>query len=106
MTQQNGCLEAARGYHVHEGLLGPVFDSMPENVSSAMKWEPILTDRSTLVFFHDFAPHRSGINKSPHQRRLLLAAYAKATEYPFMTRSEYYASKLQNFPPDIYQKDG
>jgi len=95
---QNGCLEVVRGRH-KDGLLGPEWAELGDEVVKEMKWEEVPTGPGDVLFFDSFVPHRSGNNLSSRPRRALYATYNKLSEGE--CRARYYQDKRLSFPPDI-----
>ena len=104
-TVENGCLEMVRGKH-KLGLIGPVRGDIAEEVVAPLKWEPLPTKPTTIVFFDSFVPHRSSPNSTQKDRRVCLSTYSKKSEADFYTRQKYYEDKLKTAPPDVYKEEG
>jgi len=102
-TEANGCLELVRGKH-REGLLGPEWQELPDDVVNTLKWEIYPTNVGDMVFFGSYVPHRSGPNTSDRSRRVLYATYNRLGEGDY--REQYYADKRKSFPPDIEREPG
>jgi len=100
---ENGCLEVVRGRH-KEGLLGPEWQELGDEVVKSMVWESVPTQPGDILFFDSFVPHRSGPNLSSRPRRALYATYNKKSEGE--CRAQYYVDKRKNFPPDIEREAG
>ncbi|MDP2434932.1 MAG: phytanoyl-CoA dioxygenase family protein [archaeon] len=100
-TLANGCLELVRGRH-REGLLGPMWEELPEDVAGALPWEPVEMAPGDVILFNSYAPHRSAANMTQQQRRAMYVTYNLASEGDF--RELYFADKRASFPPDIERK--
>jgi hypothetical protein len=97
-TTENGCLELVRGKH-KDGLLGPEWQEISQDVVDKLTWEPAPTKPGDIVFFDSFVPHRSAPNMSEKPRRVLYGTYNLAKQGDF--RKQYYEDKRKSFPPDI-----
>ena len=102
-TIENGCLELVRGRH-KEGLLGPMWEELPQDVIDQMEWIPMPTKPGDVLIFDSFVPHRSKPNMTSTSRRALYITYNLASEGDF--RSEYFHDKRISFPPDIERQQG
>lgn len=96
-TEANGALALVRGRH-REGLFGPMWEAIPDDVVRGMDWELHPTAPGDVVFFDSFVPHRSGPNPSPVSRRVLYTTFAKRSQGDH--RQRYYADKTASLPQD------
>jgi len=102
-TKENGCLEVVAGKH-KEGLLGPEYKGVPQELVDQFEWLPCFTKPGDIVFFDSFVPHRSAANLSDKPRRALYATYNRASEGDY--RAQYYADKRKSYPPDCEREEG
>jgi ectoine hydroxylase-related dioxygenase (phytanoyl-CoA dioxygenase family) len=102
-TPENGCLEVVAGKH-KEGLLGPEYKGVPQELVDQFTWIPCETKPGDIVFFDSFVPHRSAANLSEKSRRALYVTYNRAGEGDF--RAQYYADKRKSYPPDVEREEG
>ncbi len=93
-TALNGCLDVVSGMH---GELLPMDDAgcIRSDVADQMQWLPTPIAAGDLLWFHSRAPHRSGPNRSEHDRRGLFCTYNAASHGDL--RDRYYAEKLDRF---------
>eukprot|EP01083_Nonionella_stella_P249467 862606_1 len=97
-TTENGPLEVVRGEHKN-GLLGPKFKPVPEELVREFTWEKLILRPGDVVFFDAFVPHCSASNNSTLERKALYFTYNKASEGDHY--EQYYIDKAKTFPPDI-----
>ena len=100
-TQENGCLEMARGWHAN-GLIGDEWRPLEDTPDKI--YEPYPTAPGDVVFFDSYAPHRSAPNLTQHPRRVLYVTYNRLADGDH--RAQYYADKRRSFPPDIEREAG
>jgi len=101
--KENGCLEVVRGKH-KEGLLGPEWQELSDDVVAKLEWEPVPTQPGDILLFDSFVPHRSGPNLSSRPRRALYLTYNMRSQGE--CRDQYYVDKRKNYPPDIEREAG
>eukprot|EP00929_Paragymnodinium_shiwhaense_P014533 TRINITY_DN122451_c0_g1_i1.p2 TRINITY_DN122451_c0_g1~~TRINITY_DN122451_c0_g1_i1.p2 ORF type:complete len:290 (+),score=69.90 TRINITY_DN122451_c0_g1_i1:84-872(+) len=102
-TIENGCLELVAGKH-KEGLLGPEFGEMPDDVVADLDFKPYTMTPRDYLIFTSYVPHRSEPNRTDKQRRVLLGTYNKASEGD--ARDAYHRDKLDNHPPEYEKVEG
>ncbi|WP_333839698.1 phytanoyl-CoA dioxygenase family protein [Pelomicrobium sp.] len=102
-TRDNGCLELVAGRH-REGLLGPHWAPLPQEVVETLDFVPCETAPGDVVFFDSYTPHRSAPNVSPRPRRVLYVTYNRLEEGDH--RARYYADKRKSYPPDCEREPG
>lgn len=102
-NEGNGRLEMVAGRH-QEGLIGPLWEPLPEDMCQQMEWIPVDCEPGDAVFFDSFAPHRSEPNLSNDARRILYITYNRASEGD--QRRQYYDDKRASYPPDVEREDG
>jgi hypothetical protein len=90
-TTDNGCLELVTGAH-HELLPMDDRGCITAAAVAELTWTPLPMRAGEALFFHSRTPHRSGPNRSAHDRRALFPTYNAATEGDL--REAYYAAKL------------
>ncbi len=100
-NRENGCLELASGYH-KQGMLGESWCPLQERTD--IEFFPCQTEPGDVVFFDSYTPHRSGPNLSAKQRRALYVTYNCLSEGDH--RTQYYADKRRNYPPDCERETG
>lgn len=79
MTPENGCLEFAPG---HQDGLMPLNDvgCIAPQLAQTLAWTPVPMPAGGVLFFSSKAPHRSGPNRTDHQRRAMYLTYNAASE--------------------------
>jgi ectoine hydroxylase-related dioxygenase (phytanoyl-CoA dioxygenase family) len=93
-TIENGCLELAAGQHA--ALLPADAEAcVPAELAATFDWTPVPLAPGDLLWFHCFAPHRSGPNRSTAPRRALYITYNALAEGD--QRAAYYAGKRDAF---------
>ena len=102
-TLANGCLFIAPTEHNRE-LLGEEFGPMDSKVVEGLEWSPVECKAGDAFVFDSFLPHKSEINGTETQRRLILLTYSLEKEGD--ARETYHTDKIKNHPPEIYKKKG
>jgi predicted HD phosphohydrolase len=98
-TVTNGCLDVVSGQHDRvlpmddRGCIAP-------DVVADLTWVPAEVKAGQTLWFHSRTPHRSGPNRSDHDRRALYPTYNAAREGDL--RDQYYRTKLAQ----LAQRDG
>lgn len=91
---ENGCLEVVSAMHRElldvddRGCIAP-------EIVARMEWQPVEVRAGEVLWFHSLAPHRSGPNTSPDDRRAIYPTYNARREGDL--REAYYAQKLAEF---------
>jgi ectoine hydroxylase-related dioxygenase (phytanoyl-CoA dioxygenase family) len=93
MTATNGCLRVARGswseqnhcevIRPDEGLdpdAGGRAGAIPPAVADTLDFEDVICAPGDVVAFNGWAPHRSGVNPSPFERRAVFLTYNPLSE--------------------------
>jgi ectoine hydroxylase-related dioxygenase (phytanoyl-CoA dioxygenase family) len=88
----NGCLEVVDACHHHLIPTNEV-GCIPDEVAAAMTWTKVPLRAGQVLWFHSWAPHRSGSNTSSRHRRALYPTYNALREGDL--RDEYYREKLE-----------
>lgn len=96
-TVENGCLFVASGRH-HAQLAQDDRGCIDGRVAEALDWQPVPLHAGETLFFHALTPHRSGPNRSSHDRRALYPTYNGSSEGDL--RDAYYEEKLRAFALD------
>mgnify|MGYP000606230591 FL=1 len=97
-NEANGSLEMIPGMH-RDGVLGEMWAPLTDEDTRHAAYIPVHCKPGDAVFFDSFAPHRSGPNRTDRARRVLYITYNRLSEGD--SRSQYYADKHKNYPPDI-----
>ena len=97
-TIENGCLYVVSGRH-HELLEQDERGCLHPDVTAELDWQPVELRAGQTLFFHALTPHRSGSNRSTHDRRALYPTYNGVSEGDL--REEYYAEKRRAFATPI-----
>lgn len=100
-TIENGCLEVVAGAH-NRGLLGPTWAPLEADVVDHLTFVPIEMQAGDVIFFDGLTPHRSGVNRSPYDRRVLCATYNRKDEGDQYER--YFADKFAALPPNVARR--
>jgi ectoine hydroxylase-related dioxygenase (phytanoyl-CoA dioxygenase family) len=93
-TVDNGCLFVASGRH-HELLAQDDLGCVAADVAEHLDWQPVALAAGDTLFFHALLPHKSGANRSTHDRRALYPTYNGVSEGDL--RDAYYAEKRRAF---------
>ena len=88
----NGCLEVVDAMH-REILPTDDVGCIRPDIAAALDWQPMEVRAGQALWFHSRTPHRSGPNRSRHDRRALYPTYNALREGNL--RDAYYAEKLQ-----------
>lgn len=91
---ENGCLEVVSARH-RELLDTDERGCIEPRLVATMTWEPVEVRAGEVLWFHSFAPHRSGPNTSALDRRAIYPTYNALREGDL--REAYYAQKLAEF---------
>ncbi|MEX0847816.1 MAG: phytanoyl-CoA dioxygenase family protein [Ilumatobacteraceae bacterium] len=89
-TAANGCLEVVSGAH-DEVLPMDERGCIRADVVASLRWEAVPLRAGQTLWFHSRTPHRSGPNRSIHDRRALYPTYNALAEGDL--RERYYAQK-------------
>lgn len=103
VTQDNGPLELAAGFH-KQGLIGDKWKPMTDEQVEGMEFVPCYLEPGDMVFFDSFIPHGSGPNMSDHSRRVLYITYGRLSEGD--SRAQYYKDKARSLPQDCEREPG
>jgi len=90
----NGCLEVVDRCH-HQLIDGDERGCIPASVEASFTWEPVEVRAGQTLWFHSLTPHRSGPNRSPHDRRAIYPTYNARSLGDL--RAAYYDAKVQEF---------
>jgi hypothetical protein len=93
-TVENGCLFVASGRHQRQ-LDQDERGCIADDVVAQLDWQPVELRAGATLFFHALTPHRSGPNRSSHDRRALYPTYNGVSEGDL--RDAYYDEKLRAF---------
>jgi hypothetical protein len=93
-TVENGCLYVVSGRHDHQ-LDQDERGCIADDVVATLDWQPVELRAGATLFFHALTPHRSGPNRSSHDRRALYPTYNPISEGDL--REAYYDEKLRAF---------
>jgi hypothetical protein len=93
-TIDNGCLFVASGQH-HELLIQDDLGCVAAEAADRLDWEPVELMAGATLFFDALLPHKSGANRSTHDRRALYPTYNGVSEGDL--RDAYYAEKRRAF---------
>ena len=96
-TVKNGCLQMVQGKHT-EGLFENNKGCLETDFVENNKWVNVLAQKSDLVLFDSYTPHRSDINFSDQTRRVFYFTFNLQKEGDHY--EEYFSKKRQLFPPD------
>jgi hypothetical protein len=90
-TLDNGCLEVVDAMHAE---VLPMDDRgcIDATTVSGMRWHAVPLHAGQTLWFHSRTPHRSGPNRSSHDRRALYPTYNARREGDL--REAYYREKL------------
>lgn len=102
-TVDNGCLEVVDARH-HDLLPVDASGCIHPDVVADLVWEPVEVPAGSTLWFHSRTPHRSGPNRSDHDRRALYPTYNAASEGDL--REAYYREKLARFAAGSGRTDG
>jgi hypothetical protein len=93
-TTENGCLEVVS--RAHQKILPmDINGCIQPDIAAAFNWQPVELCAGQTLWFHSRTPHRSGDNRSIHDRRALYPTYNALSEGDL--REEYYATKRSEF---------
>jgi ectoine hydroxylase-related dioxygenase (phytanoyl-CoA dioxygenase family) len=98
---ESGCLWLAGG--VDRELATDDRGAVHADAVAALTFEPAELEAGDAVCIDGFAPHYSEANRSPRERRVLVASYAPASEG--YSRAEYYAARRTTMT-DASARDG
>ena len=101
-TEENGCLEFARGHG--GGKILPYNEKGNGSLRGNFEWEKVPTTPRDVFIFSSFAPHRSGPNCSDGARRIFYFTFNKKCEGNHY--DQYIKDKREEFPPDIEREEG
>ena len=91
VTKENGCLYFSP-YPYNDRLLPTdQKDCIAESSATDMEWLPLELGTRDVLFFHSYAPHKSGPNTSSEARRILYVTYNALSEGNL--REMYYQKK-------------
>lgn len=97
-TVANGCVEVVPGSHRMDVKLAHG-GKIDEEWEAAQTWIPVELEAGDLLVFGSHLAHRSASNKTDKARRSVYATYACASDGRDL-RTQYYADRRENFPPD------
>ena len=90
MTEDNGCLEFARG--TFASILPDDGDGcLDQRTVGRYTWEPVPVPAGGVIFFSSLVPHRSGPNRGESSRRALYLTYNGRSSGDL--RDAYYAAR-------------
>lgn len=92
VTELNGCLEVAAGYH--KALLETDGDGcIAPSVAAELSFSPVVMEPGDVLWFHSRTPHRSADNQSDVPRRALFLTFNAAASGDL--RTAYYQDKIR-----------
>ena len=95
VTIQNGCLYFSPYPFDDQLLPTDEKDCIAKDEAGAMEWIPQELGPCDVLFFHSYAPHKSGANKSLEARRIMYVTYNALSEGDL--REVYYREKRALF---------
>jgi hypothetical protein len=102
-TIENGCLEMADCPR-QAGMIGQEWAPLTPEQMASFTLQPIETVPGDVLFFDSYVPHASKPNVTREKRRLLYLTYNAQRDGDF--RTQYFADKRANFPPEIERVAG
>lgn len=116
-TIENGCLEFAPNYindlelnvlgeDKYENAILPAYISgnrngdIQESYVSQLNWENVLSKRGDVIIFDSYIPHRSSLNNTDSNRRMLFFTFVPDIKKDFY--SEYYLRKRKSPDDPIF----
>ena len=95
VSVENGCLYFSPYPHDDRLLPTDEKDCIAADTAAEMDWLPQELGPRDVLFFHSYAPHKSGPNTSPDARRILYVTYNALSEGDL--REAYYREKRALF---------
>ena len=97
MTEENGCLEFARG--VFDQRIGDDGDGcLRANEVDCYQWDAVPAASGSVIFFTSHIPHRSANNRSANSRRAIYLTYNALSEGNL--RGAYYRQRAEEMQAD------
>lgn len=102
-STENGCFEVLQYWPIDDLTILPMerpdpkhpnFSKICQDVEDRLTWVPIETNPGDLILFTERLPHRSAINNSSDERRILYGVYNPESEGD--KREQYFDEKRRN----------